>query len=63
MNDWSHRSAFQDFEGELIGKPPPMQSVLLNGTGMHRKLTRESIRLTGEKEITRAALRRIRVFL
>ena len=34
MNDWSHRSAFQDFQGELNGIPPAMQSVLLNGTGM-----------------------------
>ena len=39
INDWSHRSAFQDFESELIGKPISMQSVLLNGTGMHRMMT------------------------
>ncbi|CAF9923127.1 MAG: hypothetical protein ALECFALPRED_002306 [Alectoria fallacina] len=41
INDWSHRSAFQDFQIELGGPPPvfvartdpAVQSVLLNGTG------------------------------
>ena len=41
INDWSHRSAFQDFQGELTGNPPSMQSVVLNGTGMHMKMTSE----------------------
>lgn len=40
MSDWSHRSAFQDFQIELgdpqdniLGRDPPMQSVIFNGTG------------------------------
>ena len=33
INDWSHNSAFADFHSELIGKPPPMQTVLLGGNG------------------------------
>lgn len=43
ISDWSHRSAFQDFQVELgnpsqgiAGKEPLMQSALLNGTGMHK---------------------------
>ena len=34
MTDWNHRSGFQDFQVELQGVPPPMDSILLNGQGM-----------------------------
>lgn len=33
ISDWSHNSAFADFQGELTGNPPVMQTVVLNGTG------------------------------
>lgn len=41
ISDWSHRSAFQDFQVELGSQPPNfirgadpgVQSVILNGTG------------------------------
>ncbi|KAL8649405.1 MAG: hypothetical protein Q9210_004422 [Variospora velana] len=33
MTDWNHRSGFQDFQGELEGRPPLMDSILLNGQG------------------------------
>ncbi|OCL06707.1 laccase-like multicopper oxidase [Glonium stellatum] len=33
MTDWNHRSAFQDFQGELTGPIPRMNSVLINGMG------------------------------
>lgn len=42
ISDWSHRSAFQDFQVELGSQSPPtpgadpgVQSVILNGTGKH----------------------------
>ena len=50
ISDWSHNSAFADFQIELgrvespgdgqnaTGANPPMQTVLLNGTGILRKL-------------------------
>ena len=53
ISDWSHRSAFQDFQTELgnlstnpttPGAEPQMQSVLLNGTGMYWKAIREADR-------------------
>ncbi|KAL8731715.1 MAG: hypothetical protein Q9181_004204 [Wetmoreana brouardii] len=31
MTDWNHRSAFQDFQIELEGRVPLMDSILLNG--------------------------------
>lgn len=34
MTDWNHRSGFQDFQTELSGKPPVMESILLNGNGL-----------------------------
>lgn len=34
MTDWNHRSNFQIFQQELEGKPPVMDSILLNGQGM-----------------------------
>ncbi len=34
INDWSHNSAFADFQSELEGRPPTMQSVLLDGHGL-----------------------------
>ena len=33
MTDWNHRSGFQDFQQELLGTPPKMTSILLNGFG------------------------------
>ncbi|KAI4110559.1 MAG: hypothetical protein LQ345_006970 [Seirophora villosa] len=33
MTDWNHRSGFQDFQEELLGQPPVMDSILLNGQG------------------------------
>lgn len=33
MTDWNHRSGFQDFQTELTGEPPLMESILLNGVG------------------------------
>lgn len=33
MTDWNHRSAFMDFQTELEGTPPKMDSILLNGNG------------------------------
>ena len=33
MTDWNHRSAFMDFQLELEGTPPKMDSILLNGNG------------------------------
>lgn len=33
MTDWNHRSGFQDFQSELTGPPPLMESILLNGVG------------------------------
>ena len=33
MTDWNHRSAFMDFQGELEGNIPKMDSILLNGNG------------------------------
>ncbi|KAK3387770.1 multicopper oxidase-domain-containing protein [Podospora didyma] len=35
ITDWSHRSAFQDWQRELVPKPsfPKMNSVLINGKG------------------------------
>lgn len=49
MSDWSHRSAFQDFQVELgdpqdniIGKDPPMQSVIFNGTGRYEEAIQEA---------------------
>ncbi|KAL8929073.1 MAG: hypothetical protein Q9172_000616 [Xanthocarpia lactea] len=35
MTDWNHRSGFQDFYIELEGRPPPMDSILLNGQGSY----------------------------
>ena len=32
--DWGHRSAFQDWQLQLTGQFPKMNSVLLNGLGM-----------------------------
>lgn len=34
MTDWNHRSGFQDFQKELLGIPPKMTSILLNGLGI-----------------------------
>lgn len=34
INDWSHNSAFADFQQELEGNPPPMRSILLDGHGL-----------------------------
>lgn len=36
VTDWNHRSGFQDFQQELQGLPPLMESFLLNGQGMSR---------------------------
>jgi FtsP/CotA-like multicopper oxidase with cupredoxin domain len=33
ITDWNHRSAFADFQRELTGPTPKMNSVLLNGIG------------------------------
>lgn len=33
MTDWNHRSGFQDFQQELLGVLPKMDSILLNGQG------------------------------
>ena len=33
MTDWNHRSAFMDFQVELEGSAPKMDSILLNGNG------------------------------
>lgn len=33
MTDWNHRSAFMDFQVELEGTVPSMDSILLNGKG------------------------------
>lgn len=34
MTDWNHRSGFQDFQTELLGSAPLMESILLNGVGL-----------------------------
>ncbi|KAI4091883.1 MAG: hypothetical protein LQ344_003840 [Seirophora lacunosa] len=34
MTDWNHRSGFQDFQEELLGQPPVMDSILLNGQAL-----------------------------
>jgi FtsP/CotA-like multicopper oxidase with cupredoxin domain len=33
FSDWSHNSAFEDFSSEIRGKPPFLQSNILNGAG------------------------------
>ena len=33
MSDWIHESAFEAFHLELVGPPPNVESVLLNGIG------------------------------
>ena len=38
ISDWSHNSAFADFQIELDGSNPPVQTVVLNGTGIFRSL-------------------------
>lgn len=40
MTDWNHRSAFMDFQGELEGNIPKMDSILLNGNGKVVKSSR-----------------------
>ena len=35
ISDWNHRSAFQDYQGELTGDIPKMTSILLNGLGSY----------------------------
>ena len=38
ITDWNHRSAFQDWQLELVPRPgfPKMNSVLINGHGEFR---------------------------
>ena len=63
INDWGHRSAFQDFQTELNGAGPKLQSILLNGTGISSEMTSEYASLIDIKEISRVVLRQIRAFL
>ncbi|KAI9699786.1 MAG: hypothetical protein M1836_002821 [Candelina mexicana] len=35
FTDWNHRSAFEDFQSELLGIPPKATSVLVNGLGSY----------------------------
>ena len=63
MTDWNHRSAFMDFQQELEGSVPKMDSILLNGKGKLVKLSNISAikQLTTELQaITQELVRKVK---
>ena len=38
VTDWSHQSAFTSFHHELSKPPPPLDTILLNGTGKSERM-------------------------
>ncbi|KAI4183414.1 MAG: hypothetical protein LQ348_004687 [Seirophora lacunosa] len=56
MTDWNHRSGFQDFQEELLGQPPAMDSILLNGQGQRYHVVVEASpkKANGEADLSEA---------